>query len=135
MNRSNNFAETQSVLSQHMRPRSVASTSRPSSLVAETASCSKRVLQHQFRTNRRCRLAYAQVSAQERAETVAEAQGTAENIKKRRAPGRQTYRPSSFQELVNDATASVRAAIEDGMTRLEVEFPALPGNIDGKYLA
>ncbi|CAL8467622.1 g7160 [Coccomyxa elongata] len=37
----------------------------------------------------------------------------------------------THQELVNDATASVRAAIEDGLTRLEVEFPALPGNIDG----
>ena len=64
---------------------------------------------------------------------MAETPGTEEKSKKRRAPGRQTYRPSSFQELVNDATASVRAAIGDGLTRLEVEFPALPGNIDGKW--
>jgi hypothetical protein len=69
-------------------------------------------------------------SAQEQADAVAEAEQ--DRPKKRRAPGRQTYRPASFQELVKDATTSLKCAIEDGLTRLEVEFPALPGSIDGE---
>ncbi len=108
------------------------SCSRLASSTLEPASCSRRVSPQAFRTTRSCCKFSLRVSAQEQAETVAETPVTEEKAKKRRAPGRQTYRPSSFQELVNDATASVRAAIDDGLTRLEVEFPALPGNIDGE---
>ncbi|KAK9826777.1 hypothetical protein WJX81_008050 [Elliptochloris bilobata] len=49
---------------------------------------------------------------------------------KAKAEGRQTYKPSSFQELVENATESVLAAISDGVTRMEVEFPALPNSVD-----
>ena len=108
------------------------SFSRLASSTLEPASCSRRVLSQAFKTTKRCNNLSLRVSAQEQAETVAESSVTEEKAKKRRGPGRQTYRPQSFQELVNDATASVRAAVEDGLTRLEVEFPALPGNIDGK---
>jgi hypothetical protein len=75
-------------------------------------------------------------AAPEHAETSLESIATTQDIlaqpeKLRRVPGRQTYRPASFQELVKDAINSVKAAVGDGLTRMEVEFPALPGNIDG----
>jgi hypothetical protein len=44
-----------------------------------------------------------------------------------------TYRPESYAELVQDATKSVMAAIQDGINLMEVEFPAVPANIDGEY--
>ncbi|CAL5219520.1 g1367 [Coccomyxa viridis] len=74
--------------------------------------------------------------APEQAETSLESIATTEESlaqpeRIRRVPGRQTYRPASFQVLVQDATNAVKAAVADGLTRLEVEFPALPGNIDG----
>ena len=73
----------------------------------------------------------------EQAETSLESIATTEDSlaqpeKIRRMPGRQTYKPASFQVLVQDATNAVKAAVADGLTRVEVEFPALPGNIDGK---
>lgn len=43
------------------------------------------------------------------------------------AGGRQTYKPSSFKELVNDAVSAMTVAMGEGMTRMEVEFPVLPG--------
>ena len=49
--------------------------------------------------------------------------------------GRQTYSPASYKELLVDAVESVEYALEDGVTRLEVDFPTLasgdsesPGN-------
>ena len=48
-----------------------------------------------------------------------------------RAAGRMTYRPQSYAELVQDASKSVLAALEDGIKLMEVEFPAVPVNIDG----
>lgn len=73
--------------------------------------------------------------AQDQADAVAAAPKTeGGKANKRRAPGRQTYRPASFKELVTDATTALRSAIDDGLTRLEVEFPSLPGNIDGETL-
>ncbi|KAL4447447.1 hypothetical protein ABPG75_004666 [Micractinium tetrahymenae] len=44
--------------------------------------------------------------------------------------GRSTYRPSTYSELVQDAVAAVAAAMDDGLNRLEVEFPAV-SNVDG----
>ncbi|PSC74905.1 LOW PSII ACCUMULATION chloroplastic [Micractinium conductrix] len=44
--------------------------------------------------------------------------------------GRATYRPSTYTELVQDAVTAVAAAVADGETRLEVEFPAV-SNVDG----
>lgn len=41
------------------------------------------------------------------------------------------YRPASFEIMVKDACASVMSAIENGETRLEVEFPPLPSSISG----
>lgn len=46
------------------------------------------------------------------------------------AAGRDRYRPQSYSELVEDASKSVLAAIEDGINLMEVEFPAVPTNID-----
>jgi hypothetical protein len=48
-----------------------------------------------------------------------------------KAAGRDRYRPQSYSELVEDASKSVLAAIEDGINLMEVEFPAVPTNIDG----
>ncbi|KAK9865651.1 hypothetical protein WJX84_008406 [Apatococcus fuscideae] len=47
-----------------------------------------------------------------------------------RSSGRDTYQPSSYRELVGDATAAVASALEDGETRLEVEFPPTPGGVN-----
>jgi hypothetical protein len=84
---------------------------------------------------RRCDQLIGHAAAPEQqAEPVAstsQPEAEAEHSRARRASGRQTYRPASFGELVNDATSAIRAAVEDGLTRLEVEFPPLPGNIDG----
>ncbi|GLC38956.1 hypothetical protein PLESTB_000465400 [Pleodorina starrii] len=48
-----------------------------------------------------------------------------------KSAGRMTYKPLSYGEMVNDAVESVMAAIGDGVKWLEVEFPALPTNVDG----
>ncbi|GLI69007.1 hypothetical protein VaNZ11_013545 [Volvox africanus] len=48
-----------------------------------------------------------------------------------KSAGRMTYKPLSYGELVNDAVESVMSAIGDGLKWLEVEFPALPTNVDG----
>ncbi|GFR41032.1 hypothetical protein Agub_g1465, partial [Astrephomene gubernaculifera] len=45
--------------------------------------------------------------------------------------GRMTYKPLSYGEMVNDAVESIMAALNDGLRWLEVEFPALPTNVDG----
>lgn len=82
---------------------------------------------------RNCRASVVRAVAQEQADAVADAPKAEDGkAKKRRTPGRQTYRPASFKELVTDATTSLRSAIDDGLTRLEVEFPSLPGNVDGE---
>ncbi len=44
-----------------------------------------------------------------------------------RRAGRSTYRPASFKILVEDAANSVVEALNEGDTRMEVEFPVLPG--------
>lgn len=46
--------------------------------------------------------------------------------------GRATYAPETFDELVDDASAALLAALDDGLKRVEVEFPALPGDKDGE---
>lgn len=48
------------------------------------------------------------------------------------APGRMTYRPESYNELVGDAAAALLKGVEAGLTRMEVEFPPIPTNIDGE---
>lgn len=45
--------------------------------------------------------------------------------------GRSTYRPKTFDEMVRHAVESLEFAMKDGHTRLEIEFPPLPGNVDG----
>lgn len=42
-----------------------------------------------------------------------------------RAAGRDSYRPASFQTLVDDASQAVLVGLEDGLTRLEVELPSV----------
>ena len=87
--------------------------------------------------SRRSERQVLRAAAPEQAETSLESIAATEDSlaqpeKIRKLPGRQTYRPASFQELVKDATTSVKTAVKDGLTRMEVEFPALPGNIDGE---
>ena len=51
----------------------------------------------------------------------------------RSAPGRETYAPQSFQEMVSDAASAVRAAVSDGQMLLEVQLPTPPrarSNVD-----
>lgn len=45
-----------------------------------------------------------------------------------------TYRPASYQEMVADATRAITAALNDGLKRLEVEFPPVPVNIEGSLV-
>lgn len=42
-----------------------------------------------------------------------------------RAAGRDSYRPASFQTLVDDASQAVLVGLEDGLTRMEVELPSV----------
>jgi hypothetical protein len=42
--------------------------------------------------------------------------------------GRSTYRPQSFKELLGDAVESIEHALEDGVNRMEVDFPTLAGD-------
>ncbi|GER44071.1 low PSII Accumulation 3 [Striga asiatica] len=39
------------------------------------------------------------------------------------------YKPKSYEVLVSDAAASLFYALQDGKSRLEIEFPPLPSNI------
>eukprot|EP00798_Chlamydomonas_sp_ICE-L_P008024 gene8024-1254_t len=45
-------------------------------------------------------------------------------------PGRMTYRPESFEEMVKDASKSVLAAIKAGIPLMEVEFPPVPVRVE-----
>jgi len=45
-------------------------------------------------------------------------------------PGRQTYKPASYSVLVSDAVTALQAAIADGHTLCEIEFPPLPSKTD-----
>lgn len=47
------------------------------------------------------------------------------------AAGRMTYRPESYAELVADAAGALAAGVAAGLTRMEVEFPPIPTNVDG----
>jgi hypothetical protein len=73
----------------------------------------------------------ASVRSRQRLTTACSAEPQA--AKQEKAAGRMTYRPESYAELVQDATKSVMAAIQDGINLMEVEFPAVPANIDGEY--
>ncbi|CAG9462028.1 unnamed protein product [Pedinophyceae sp. YPF-701] len=48
-----------------------------------------------------------------------------------RAKGRDVYYPETFDEIVRDAVVSIKTYIDDGGSLMEVEFPPLPGNVDG----
>lgn len=45
--------------------------------------------------------------------------------KEDRSQGRSTYRPASFQILIDDASTAVLAGLEAGLTRMEVELPSV----------
>ena len=49
-----------------------------------------------------------------------------------RRAGRTTYRPSSYSELLGDAVEAIRVGLENGLTKMEVEFPAV-ANMDGEF--
>lgn len=39
------------------------------------------------------------------------------------------YKPKSYEVLVTDAAGSLAFALEDGKTRLEIDFPPLPSDM------
>ncbi|KAK3281297.1 hypothetical protein CYMTET_10908 [Cymbomonas tetramitiformis] len=47
----------------------------------------------------------------------------AEAVSADKAPGRETYRPESFDVLVDDAVKSIQTGLADGCRRMEVEYP------------
>lgn len=38
-----------------------------------------------------------------------------------------TYNPSTFDEMISDASNAVCRGLNEGMTRMEVEFPVVSG--------
>lgn len=42
--------------------------------------------------------------------------------------GRSTYSPQSYKELLQDAVQCIEYALEDGIKRMEVDFPTLTGD-------
>lgn len=38
-----------------------------------------------------------------------------------------TYNPSTFDEMISDASNAVCRGLKEGMTRMEVEFPVVSG--------
>ena len=82
-----------------------------------------------------CRRQWSQPPPPQRLATAVRAQTEQKGEQKgdtdKRA-GRSTYRPTTYTELVDDAVAAVAVAVEDGLNRLEVEFPAV-SNVDGKW--
>jgi hypothetical protein len=57
-----------------------------------------------------------------------------ERTTEERLDGRASYAPESYTAMCQDAYASVRDCLKDGKTRIEVEFPAIPGE-DADYKA
>jgi len=45
--------------------------------------------------------------------------------KQRSTAGRESYRPESFQTLIEDAGQAVLAGLDDGLTRMEVQLPSV----------
>ncbi len=80
-----------------------------------------------------CRPRSSQPHPLQRRATAARAQTEQKGETDKRA-GRSTYRPTTYTELVEDAVVAVAAAVDDGLKRLEVEFPAV-SNVDGKAVA
>lgn len=52
---------------------------------------------------------------------------------KKAGEGRMTYKPATYLEIVKDAVAAIKQGMANGLTKMEVEFPALPTSIDGKH--
>ena len=48
--------------------------------------------------------------------------------RKEKERGRSTYSPQSYKELLGDAVQSIEYALEDGVKRMEVDFPTLSGD-------
>ena len=45
--------------------------------------------------------------------------------------GRMTYKPASYAVIVSDAVKALQAAMADGQTLCEIEFPPVPSTTDG----
>lgn len=41
------------------------------------------------------------------------------------------YKPKSYDELVADAARTLKSALDDGLTRIEIDFPPLPSSVAG----
>ena len=87
------------------------------------APCVPCVLVHRAAWGSRTQQGRCSVKALEAVSSDAEAKSVTWD----KSAGRSTYRPASFKELVEDAASSVIEALGEGSTRLEVEFPVLPG--------
>lgn len=48
-----------------------------------------------------------------------------------KSAGRMMYRPQTFSELVDDSVASILAALDSGITKMEVDYPPLPDSMGG----
>lgn len=86
-------------------------------------------------THRRC---YRGFDIRRAAKATAKAK-TAESDQKaakrrEKEQGRSTYSPQSYKELLEDAVQSVEYALEDGVKRMEVDFPTLSGDSESLLL-
>lgn len=91
--------------------------------VQHIAPCVPCVLVHRAAWGSRTQHGRCSVKALEAVSTSGDAKATTWD----KRAGRSTYRPASFKELVEDAASSVIEALNEGSSRLEVEFPVLPG--------
>lgn len=98
--------------------RKLKSPTRRSSPVSASASASASA-------------ASADSSSSSSSSASSSAAAAASTSSRRSRAGRATYAPATFDELVDDASAALLAALDDGLRRVEVEFPALPGDKDG----
>lgn len=80
-----------------------------------------------FHTNqRRSRSERARFRLLANGKTAGSAEKEAERRKKEQ--GRSTYSPQSYKELLQDAVQSIECALDDGVKRMEVDFPTLSGD-------
>ena len=95
------------------------SNSSPAVLL-QRSTCLIRHSIHVRSTGRSCGRRHAGVHSSSRANAGPTAQQEAD-----RTAGRETYRPPSFQTLIDDASKSILMGMDDGLTRMEVELPSV----------
>lgn len=84
------------------------------------------------RSSRSCGRRHAAVQSSRATPPVAQQQQQSQ--REDRSAGRATYRPESFQVVIDDASAAVLAGLEDGLTRMEVELPSVGVDSECVYI-